>query len=382
MAKRRRLKKSIRKALKISGYTTAITIAIGIPNITNVLAQNMEEAAPVVKDGVLPVYTIKSGSETAKNTLLENVIVADKNVNSATVDRTNSTLDVSNLNLNEKGIQVVNLNASITTTDSNDKQNVTQEAIVVVSNNEYPSLRLKTDTITIDNDGTTKYFLPESYISFIHDTATNSLPSLTYEGLDNVDLTKDGYYSVTYKATNSLGYSTEKVLTIHVQTPQWLIEQRAAEEAAAKAKAEEEARLQAEKEEAERLQQEAQKRLAEQEATTSNLQYSGGSNPYSGGWSNCTYGAWQALYNARGIALPGFGDASSWYSNAASAGYAVSDTPTVGGIAVYRGHVAYVDAVNGDSVHIVEGGYSGHYNERWVSIYGTGTKSIIGYINV
>lgn len=355
-------------------------IAISATNSMQVFAENGNSIK--VEESAIPVYKVKSGAETIRKTLLQGIATTEENIDESTVNVDDSYVDISQINVNDQGLQVVNLKATVVTEDS--KQEVNQTAVVVVSNNEYPTLKLKTEEITIANDGADHYFLPEVYVSMVHDTATNSLPSLMFEGADAVDTKTDGYYTVKYKATNSLGYSTEKVLTVHVETPQWVIEQREAEAAEAQRQAEEaeQARIQAEKEEAEKLQAETQKQIEQNESITSALQYSGGSNPYGGGWSNCTYGAWQALYNARGISLPNLGNASEWYSNAAAAGYSVSDTPTVGGIAVYRGHVAYVDAVNGDSVHIVEGGFSGHYNERWVSIYGTGTKSTIGYINV
>lgn len=103
-------------------------------------------------------------------------------------------------------------------------------------------------------------------------------------------------------------------------------------------------------------------------------------NPYGGGWSNCTYGAWQALYDATGIELPNFGDASSWLYSAQSYGYETGTVPVAGSIAVYSHHVAYVSAVDGDSVYIIEGGFNGSYHERWVSTWGTGTQSLQGYI--
>ena len=373
----RRLKKKVKQSLKIGGIGTLAVFAMSMSLVTNI---NAEYSATIKSDDTMPVYKIKSGAETAKKTLLQEIANNSDSIDATAVNTEASTVDLTKMDINTKGMKVVNVNATVSAGE--EQHEVNETAVVVVETNEYPTLKLKAEEITIANDGEEHYFLPEAYVTSIYDSSTGSLPALTFDGADQVDVKTDGYYAVTYKATNSNGFSTEKVLTVHVETPQWLIEQREAEAAEAQRQAEEEARIQAEKEEAERLQAEAQKQLEENEAITSGLQYSGGSNPYGGGWSNCTYGAWQALYNTRGISLPNLGNASEWYSNAAAAGYSVSDTPTAGGIAVYRGHVAYVDAVNGDSVHIVEGGFSGHYNERWVSIYGTGTKSTIGYINV
>ena len=204
------------------------------------------------------------------------------------------------------------------------------------------------------------------------------LPALTITG--DVDVNTDGDYTVTYKATNTLGNSVEKSLTVHVKTPQWLIDQRAAEEQArieAERKAEEEKKA---KEEAERRAQELEK-LNQSQTDSSNLgYYGGGNNPYSGGWANCTYGAWQALYNARGISLPNFGNAYQWVDVASSYGYATGTTPAAGSIAVYTNHVAYVDAVDGNQVHIVEGGFNGHYMSRWVSAWSEGYQALRGYI--
>ncbi len=105
-------------------------------------------------------------------------------------------------------------------------------------------------------------------------------------------------------------------------------------------------------------------------------------NPYSGGYSNCTWTAWQLALEHTDIAMPDWGYSTNWYSNARADGYTVSTIPSPYCIAVYYGHVALVTSVSSDgqSVYIKEGGYLGRYNERWVSTWGTGTKSLVGYI--
>lgn len=75
----------------------------------------------------------------------------------------------------------------------------------------------------------------------------------------------------------------------------------------------------------------------------------------------CTYFAWQQAYEKMGIVLPGWGDAGSWYNNAANAGYSVGATPKANSIAVWTGdgygHVAYVTSVSGGNTFTVnEGG--------------------------
>ena len=109
---------------------------------------------------------------------------------------------------------------------------------------------------------------------------------------------------------------------------------------------------------------------------------SGGENPYYGGWSNCTWGAWQLVHDTLGISLPGWGMAGNWISDAQRSGYATGSSPKVYSIAVYSWHVAFVTAVDGDRIYIKEGNYMGHYYERWVPADGlpyTG-QSCLGYI--
>ena len=105
-------------------------------------------------------------------------------------------------------------------------------------------------------------------------------------------------------------------------------------------------------------------------------------NPFGGGFGSCTSGAWDLALRYAGVRLPNWGYASNWYAAAARDGYPVGRTPRVNSIAVYYGHVAFVAQVSPDGtrVYIKEGGFNGHYMERWVSAWGTGTKSLIGYI--
>ena len=104
-------------------------------------------------------------------------------------------------------------------------------------------------------------------------------------------------------------------------------------------------------------------------------------NPYSGGWSNCTWSAWQLVYNNLGIALPDFGYSTNWYAAAAAMGYSVGSVPMAGSIGVYYGHVVYVAAVDGDNIYVQEGGYCGGYNEGWANGYsGRFGQALIGYI--
>lgn len=95
-------------------------------------------------------------------------------------------------------------------------------------------------------------------------------------------------------------------------------------------------------------------------ASTAPVKYvAGGPNGYSYGY--CTY------YVASRRSVPGsWGNANSWYYAAASSGWAVGSTPRVGAIAQtsagYAGHVAFVEAVNGNMVTVSEMNYNGNWN--------------------
>lgn len=109
-------------------------------------------------------------------------------------------------------------------------------------------------------------------------------------------------------------------------------------------------------------------------SSSSDSSWSGGAtgdssnNPYWGGESNCTWEAWQLVHDILGISLPGlWGNAGAWLGSAAASGYATGSAPAVNSIVVFYSHVAFVDSVNGDSIHIREGGWNGGYNERTIS---------------
>lgn len=105
-------------------------------------------------------------------------------------------------------------------------------------------------------------------------------------------------------------------------------------------------------------------------------------NPYTGGWSNCAYGAWELVYETNGIMLPALGYSTNWYQNAANLGYAVGPTPAANSVGVWVGHVAYVADYDGaGSIYVREGGYKGGYHEEWTNAFGARYgEELIGYI--
>ncbi len=88
----------------------------------------------------------------------------------------------------------------------------------------------------------------------------------------------------------------------------------------------------------------------------------GGNNPYpccsNGG--NCTWWAWDRACRNWVRALPGWGNAKSWYSNAQASGYPTGTTPEVGSIAVDTntfnpyGHVAWVLSFTSTTITVSE----------------------------
>jgi surface antigen len=106
-------------------------------------------------------------------------------------------------------------------------------------------------------------------------------------------------------------------------------------------------------------------------------------NPYYGGWSNCTWSAWQLCYDHTGIALPRFGNAGAWYGNAPGFGYSVGTAPAAMSIIVWSNHVGFVTEVSedGSMVYIKEGGYCGGYHEGWwPSQGGRNGQAFYGYV--
>lgn len=95
-------------------------------------------------------------------------------------------------------------------------------------------------------------------------------------------------------------------------------------------------------------------------------------NPYPGNTNNCTWTAWQLVYETMGIRLPAWGDAGYWLIRAKAAGFTVSSEPAENSLVVFSNHVGFVTDVSADGqyVYIKEGNYSGMYHEGWWPAYG------------
>lgn len=71
---------------------------------------------------------------------------------------------------------------------------------------------------------------------------------------------------------------------------------------------------------------------------------------------NCTWYTWDKVKNMRGVSLPAWGNAKTWYNSAKNAGFKVGSEPRNNSIIVWDiteyGHVAYVEKVSGDYMYI------------------------------
>lgn len=314
--------------------------------------------------------------ETIKNLVIQNRAQFDKNIDINNVDFAKSTSEISDFDRTVSGLQAVTAKINLVYRNQKAKNgsdnsvgySLVQNVVVKVEQNGAPILKLKSDKVVVNNGDK---WNPASYISYVNDDS-GVLPILQYSG--NVNMNKDGHYVVTYTAIDRDGNSTSATLDVIVRTPTEVKET-----------------IEKDKKDAEKKKQELEeKRKREEERKeasddldsrgSSNPLRGGGNNPYGGGWSNCTFGAWQAAHDRSGVNLPNWGNAGSWIANARRTGYATGSTPRVGSVVVYSHHVAYVTEVSGNRIHIVEGNFNGHYNERWVSRYGTGTQSLRGYI--
>lgn len=104
----------------------------------------------------------------------------------------------------------------------------------------------------------------------------------------------------------------------------------------------------------------------------------------------CTWYAWQEAYNNAGVALPGWGNAQTWYNLAAQSGFSVGQVAKANSIAVWSssdayGHVAYVVSVDSDGVYMTvnEGGMPDEVDSEGIIIgsrKSTSAANLIGFI--
>lgn len=106
-------------------------------------------------------------------------------------------------------------------------------------------------------------------------------------------------------------------------------------------------------------------------------------NPNNGHRFPYGYCTW---YVASRVYVPWGGNAKSWLTNSRAYGYRTGKTPVAGSVIVttenrWYGHVAYVEAVNGNTITISEMNYVG-WGRKSVRVLNTNSSVIRGYIYV
>ena len=350
--KKRRLKKWVKRTLS---YLTIVTAFI----VGNLELSVVEAQAYTTPESNLLVLSNQDSINQILKTKITDKIVIDQ------------------ISTNKPGLQLVN----VLSRDPNSLVVESKIIPTIIRQPDAPKLKVVKDEVTVNLNAE---FNPMSFLSYIDGGSTNGLPVLQIES--NVDTSKEGDYQINYQATNLQGLTAEKTVTIHVKEHEE--QRRLREEAERKAREEAERRA---REEAARIEAERQAQLiaAQQAAatpyytttTSATPQYGGGSNPYSGGWGNCTWGAWQLAHDIAGVSLPSWGNAGTWLWSAQSSGYATGSEPRANSIVVMSNHVAFVTGVSGDQIYVKEGNFAGSYHEGWCpgygSVYG---QAIIGYI--
>ena len=366
--------KQKRLGIAVFGLAAAAMFAAAVP-VTSVFASG-DETAMTAAD--LPLIEISMEDTNPMSTLKREVIAAkaknDTSVSMTDIDVMNSQIEADGFDRTSLALQNVLVKVSLSDDQSSKSvgYDFAQNVTVKMVKSNAPQLKLKSDSVTVNNGDV---WNASSYIAYVNDD-TGVLPALLIDGEPN--MSEDGTYPVSYTAVDAQGNKTTANLTVTVRTPEEVLEaRRLAEEEAARIAAEEEAaRLAAEEAERQRIYEEEQAALAAQQAQqaasyegTGSPVYGGGDNPYYGGNSNCVWTAWQAAHDYSGVSLPNLGWAGSWLYNAQANGYATGYGAAPGSVAVYSGHVAYVTQVSADgsAVYIVEGGFNGGYNERWIS---------------
>ena len=315
------------------------------------------ELTPISLESV-SVYTISTSDRDPIETLKKQMI--EEHAEGVEVDVEASSIAVTNFDSTLTGIQNVTITTYVTDTNGTTTTH-NENAVIRMEVDAIPSITLTQETVELTNGDS---WQPETLIDNIYDDA-QTLPTLRMS--KTVDTSTDGTYVQDYTVIDQEGNTATAQVTVTVTTPEPEPEPEPVVQPVQQART------------VEPVQQASP--VQEVAASAAPVTSTSG-NPYGGGWGNCTYSCWELVLQHRGIALPNFGSASSWASTAASYGYGIGGTPVAGSIAVYSGHVAYVASVSADgsSVYILEGGFNGGYNERWVSASGTGRKALIAYI--
>lgn len=297
---------------RTAGKRKAVLAALGVAGL---IALSGIQSTPVSADTnelkmnvpLITVNTVDANPmDTLKTELIETRCAIDPSVQAEGINIDASRIDASGFDRLKAGLQTVNARVYIAGGSQSDSlsYSFTQKATVLVRETADPIIRLKADSITVNNGDA---WNPFSAVAYLNDDS-GILPAVRISG--NVNMNQDGDYPVRYTAVNAEGNTSAASLTVQVRTPEEVIRAREEAERIAReqAEAEEAARL-----EAERRQQEEEERARLQAiAAAANYSSAGGSATGNAiaqaarAWAGVGYYVWGGANPATGADCSGF----------------------------------------------------------------------------
>lgn len=212
-----------------------IKILVGIGMVLLCLTPVFMPTKAIESDST-PIFEISLNDSEPFETIKKDVIQAVSKTNSSIrldkISIEKSLLEVQDFIPGKAGFQQVTVKARLFNTEEKDSDknigySFTKKILVNVKNSNKPVIKLKSDTVIVNNGDD---FNPSTHVSSIYDE-TNILPLLTTQG--NVDMKKDGTYSINYRAVDISGIQSDTSMTVKVVTP---AEVKAKQEQAKKSK--------------------------------------------------------------------------------------------------------------------------------------------------
>lgn len=356
-------KKNKKTSLVAAAYIATVLLG-GYASVQHVYADN---TAPTIDTEILPVIEVSSADlnpqETIKYSILQERSQSFADMDYKNIDAGKSKLILEGFDRNLTGIQQATARVTLVNKDADDKTlgySFIQKVLIKVVTSTAPVIKLKSDSVTVNNGDT---WNASNYISYINDDS-GVLPALTITG--NVDMATDGNYTVLYTVVDTTGNKSFAQLNVTVKTPQEVIDNKIEEERRAK----ENEKIQAAKQALENSYSTSAfistaQLLADADEVWKDYVKAGlitdhptgdTGNNYS--FSQCTWWVYIRRHQLGLTAGSLMGNGNQWANTARSLGYTVSNTPMVGDVMVfaagqegsdgYYGHVAIVEAITTD----------------------------------
>ena len=356
-------KKNKKTSLVAAAYIATVLLG-GYASVQHVYADN---TAPTIDTEILPVIEVSSADlnpqETIKHSILQERSQSLTDMDYKNIDIGKTKLILEGFDRNLTGIQQATARVTLVNKDADDKTlgySFIQKVLIKVVTSTAPVIKLKSDSVTVNNGDT---WNASNYISYINDDS-GVLPALTITG--NVDMATDGNYTVLYTVVDTTGNKSFAQLNVTVKTPQEVIDNKIEEERRAK----ENEKIQAAKQALENSYSTSAfistaQLLADADEVWRDYVKAGlitdhptgdTGNNYS--FSQCTWWVYIRRHQLGLTAGSLMGNGNQWANTARSLGYTVSNTPMVGDVMVfaagqegsdgYYGHVAIVEAITTD----------------------------------